>query len=219
MPKKIFIILICFLLISLAGCARSPKDPYSNIRNIDSAIGENVICFGDSLTSGMGAERGEDYPSILRQKLGVPVINAGRSGDTTETALSRLDKVLEKNPKIVIVELGANDFLTSFQGGWVEADKSHLKAFENLKIIVNKIQNVGVVVIVAGVKLNSRYDKGYRKLAKETGSVLVPDIMEGIYNNQNLMSPDNRHPNALGYQKMADKFILVLEPLLVEMEK
>jgi len=203
----------------LQGCGIKTQEPYANIRNIQSTIGENVVCFGDSLTAGEGAEKGKDYPSLLATRLGIKVVNAGKSGDTTETALNRVDKVLAQDPKIVIVEFGANDFLTSFQGGWKEADTSDVKAFENLKIIVNKIQNSGAVVIIAGIQINSKYEKGYKKLASETGSILMLNILEGIYGNQKYMSPDNRHPNALGYQKIADMFVRVIEPLLEEMEK
>jgi len=205
------------LIILIGGCSIRGT-PLSDVTNIHSAIGGNLICFGDSLTAGDGAEKGNDYPSILRQKLDIPVINAGQSGDTTEKAMERLDKVLEQDPKIVIVELGANDFLTSFRGGFAEADESNVKAFQNLKIIVNKIQNAGAVVVIAGIRLNRKYDNGYKSLARETGSVLIPDIMDGIYGNQSLMSADNRHPNAAGYWKMADTAAKVLEPLLGEMK-
>ena len=73
--------------------------------------GQTIICFGDSLTEGVGAESGEDYPSVLSRELGLPVINAGQRGDTTAEALARIsDAVLSKNPRLVIVLLGGNDF-------------------------------------------------------------------------------------------------------------
>jgi len=73
-------------------------------------------------------------------------------------------------------------------------------------------------VIIVGIRLNRKYTDGYKKLAKETGSVLIPDILDGILGNQSLMSADNRHPNAKGYQKMADKIIAVIAPLLKEIQ-
>lgn len=211
---------ICLILITLctltAGCA---KPRFADIDNVHAATGENLVCFGDSLTSGVGAEKGKDYPSILSRKLKIPVINAGHSGDTTENALERVDSVIEQKPEIVIVEFGANDLLTSFQAGIGGAGTSHINAFENLKIIVNKLQNAGAVVVIAGIPLNRNYEEGYSRLAQATHSVLIPDILEGIKGNQNLMSADNRHPNAAGYQRMAGIFLEVLGPLLIEMEK
>src|SRR5437763_16370406 len=85
--------------------------PYAKVRNLDSR-GANVFAFGDSLTAGYGAQAGQDYPSRLSALLGEPVLNAGVSGDTTESALARLDDaVLTRDPRIVIVGLGGNDFL------------------------------------------------------------------------------------------------------------
>ena len=69
------------------GCGPSP---YSRVTNLESR-GSSVIAFGDSLTAGYGASAGEDYPSRLTAMSGVPVVNAGRSGDTTESALARIE--------------------------------------------------------------------------------------------------------------------------------
>jgi lysophospholipase L1-like esterase len=215
MKIKLSLILIVLLAFA-AGCA---KPRFADINNVHTGIGENLVCFGNSLTVGIGAEKDKDFPTILAQKLKLPVIKAGHSGDTTFNALERVDDVVQMKPKIVIVEFGANDFLLSFRSGIGGAGESHVKAFENLKIIVNKLQNAGAVVIIAGIALNDNYRDGYRKLAKETHSILIPDILEGIRDNQNLMSADNRHPNSLGYQKMSEKFLDVLEPLLIEIEK
>ena len=44
---------------------------------------DTIICFGDSLTSGTGADAGMDYPSQPSKMIAKPVINAGLPGDTT----------------------------------------------------------------------------------------------------------------------------------------
>src|SRR5207248_3851927 len=85
--------------------------PYSKVRNLDSR-GANLIAFGDSLTAGYGANPGEDYPTRLSALIGEPVINAGVSGDTTGSALARLNAdVLARDPRVVIVGLGGYDVL------------------------------------------------------------------------------------------------------------
>ena len=70
--------------------------------------GETLICFGDSITA---AENG--YVKILEEKLAksdIKVINAGRGGDKTPTALTRLQSaVLDVKPSAVSIYLGAND--------------------------------------------------------------------------------------------------------------
>jgi acyl-CoA thioesterase I len=67
-------ILLALLVGACAG------ENFDKIRNIDSA-GKTVICFGDSLTEGVGAAEGEDYPTVLSRLLASPVVNAGLGGN------------------------------------------------------------------------------------------------------------------------------------------
>lgn len=73
------VIRILLLSVSLAACG---GENFKSIRNL-AAPGETIICLGDSLTEGVGAETAEAYPAILSQRLGRPVLNAGRRGDTS----------------------------------------------------------------------------------------------------------------------------------------
>lgn len=63
---------------------------------------KQVIFFGDSLTAGYGLKDAAttSFPSLLGKKMkecGIEahVLNAGKSGETTASALLRLDTVLE----------------------------------------------------------------------------------------------------------------------------
>ncbi|HEU4887333.1 MAG TPA: GDSL-type esterase/lipase family protein, partial [Thermoanaerobaculia bacterium] len=114
---------------------------YAQVKNLTSP-GSSIITFGDSLTSGYGAGPGEDYPSGLSKHIRVPVVNAGRSGDTTQSALARVDEdVLAASPRIVIVGLGGNDYLGGVAIGTTES---------NLRTIVRKIQGGGAMVVLLG---------------------------------------------------------------------
>lgn len=207
---KVKITAFLLLLLFLVGCA---TNKYANVKNLHTASGTALVCFGNSLTAGEGAPPGEDYPSLLAKELPLPVVNAGLSGDTAAAAISRIEKdVLSKNPKVVIVELGANDFLRAAGSAGARDE-----AFKSLEIIIDKIQEYGAVVVVAGISINYEIEKGYEKLARKEGAVLVPDIMGGIFNNPDLMA-DNLHPNAEGYKIMTGKFIEILGPLLEEMQ-
>jgi lysophospholipase L1-like esterase len=162
--------------------------------------GENIICFGDSLTSGYGASAGRDYPAQLSRLLGRPVINAGVAGDTTGRALQRLEQdVLSRSPRIVLITLGGNDLKNRIP---------RETAFDNLKQIVESIQDAGALVIVGGIDLplfGRGFGKGYENVGDETGAILIPDILEGIFGNRRLMS-DPIHPNDDGYALMARRF-------------
>jgi hypothetical protein len=90
-------------------------------------------------------------------------------------------------------------------------------AFGNLKHIVQTIQKHNVKVIIGGLRfpgIDRGFGKGYEDLAQQTGAMLVPNILEGIVKNPNLMS-DPIHPNDSGYTIIARRFynaIASLEP-------
>jgi len=175
---------------------------YARVTNLESR-GSAVIAFGDSLTAGYGAGAGEDYPSIL-SRAGLAVLNAGVSGDTTEGAAARLERdVLARDPRIVIVGLGGNDYLRGMPIASTE---------ENLRTIVRKIQGRGAMVVLLGFRfpsLNADYESMYEAVAKSEGCLLIDHTMKGILTDPSLKS-DAIHPNARGYALMAER---VADPL------
>ncbi len=201
--NKIFVIglLGLFGLLGLTGCAKR------EIKNLNSKS-TNIICFGDSITFGSGAESGENYPSLLAKMINFPVINAGAGGDTTSSALNRLESdVLEKEPLLVIVELGGNDFLNKVP---IEV------TIKNMREIVEKIQNkeamVAIVDIGGGIFLGG-YHKVFYKIAKERGAIFIPKVLGEIFTNPNLKS-DYIHPNAEGYKIITQRIYRVIRPYL-----
>src|ERR1700691_2501561 len=87
-----------------------------------------VVCFGDSITAGLGLPYGQAYPDFLQKKLDAQgfnykVVNQGSSGATTKDALATLPYVLRQHPAVVIVEFGGNDGL---RGLPVELSRSNL---------------------------------------------------------------------------------------------
>jgi acyl-CoA thioesterase I len=192
------------LLVSLWSCGPG------NLRAAKPTAGTTVIAFGDSLVAGRGAPSGRDFVSLLSERLGVPIINAGRSGDTTRAALARLDNdVLSRDPRIAIVLLGGNDYLRR-----VPIDET----FANLTTIVDEIRSHGAAVVLVGVSvglLSDPYAAQYESLAHQTTAAFVPDILGGIIGHGNLMS-DTIHPNEQGYGIIADRLEPVLRELLAE---
>jgi lysophospholipase L1-like esterase len=202
MKRKSF---YCNTLVFLLGCflltACGGSEPVV-------LSGENIICFGDSLTYGTGAPRNKSYPVQLSEMIGQPVINAGIPGNTTSDGLERLEAdVLEQSPRIVLITLGGNDMKNG-------VDKK--TAFKNLREIVEAIQAKDALVVIGGVKLlfwDRGYEAEYEKLAEETGALLVQNVLKGLAGHNDLMS-DTIHPNAAGYEIMAKRFHKVIEPYL-----
>lgn len=181
--------------------------PLDNVANLDSR-GTTIVAFGDSLTAGYGAGRGESYPERLSMKLGIPIENAGVSGDTTAGALDRLDReVLTRDPRIVIVGLGGNDFL---RGAPIASAETNLRA------IVRRIREAGAVTILLGFRfpsLTADWEGMYERVAEEEQCLFVPDVLDGILSDPALRS-DAIHPNAAGYQVMAERVAGPLKRLI-----
>jgi len=90
------------------------------------------------------------------------------------------------------------------------------QAFRNLKTIVTSIQAQGALVIIGGVDApiwGRGFEEGYRQVSKETGAVLIPDVLKGIMGNPRLMH-DAIHPNDSGYAVMAQYFYEAMKPYL-----
>ena len=136
-------------------------------------------------------------PSILAREIAQPVINAGRRGDTAADGLARLDReALERNPRLVIVLFGGNDFLR-------QIPLSETK--KNLVEMVQRIHERGAMAAVAGLRLGlfaDEYGPMFREIAEQNGALYIPEVLKGILNDPSLKS-DGVHPNGAGYRLMA----------------
>lgn len=198
---------VLWLICSL-GC---DGDSFNNVRNLGSTR-EAIVCLGDSLTEGVGANPGEDYPSVMSRELAFPVANLGRRGDTTAQALARLPEVLERNPRLVIVLLGGNDFLR-------QVPRSETR--RNLAEVVRRLQAHGSMVVIAGMRLGlftDEFSPIYEETAKHLGAYYIPQVMRGILSDPQLRS-DPIHPNAAGYRLLGQRIADKLKPLLREADR
>ncbi len=171
-----------------------------------------IIAFGDSLTAGYGVSLEESYPALLERELvrsnkNIEVINMGVSGETTTGSLDRVDFILSQKPSLVLLALGANDMLRA---------SSPKIAKENLRIILQRLQQEGVSVVLLGMRSTASngldyveaFDDIYPSLAKEYGIPLVPFFLEGVALNPSLNNSDGIHPNKNGYEKIVKENIL-----------
>jgi len=205
--KKIFFfnqIVLIFTAAMFFFCGGCGKPVITNI----GSHGKAIVCFGDSITSGEGVRPEEAYPGILAKMVSMPVINAGVSGDTTEGGLQRLESdVLNKNPYLVIVELGGNDFLHQMPLS---------EATERIRQITSRIQSRGAIVAIADVScglLMENYRRNYQQVARETGSIFIPSLMCGIITNSDMRS-DTVHPNKEGHMIIAQRIYSAIKNYL-----
>lgn len=178
------------LLLLLVGCSDRPR-----IRPLTGA--SVVVAFGDSITAGTGADRGESYPAVLAELLGCRVVNAGVPGEVTAEGLVRLPGVLEQErPGLVVLCHGGNDMLRREKDEVVGA---------NLAAMVSAIRESGADVILIGVPrpgLLLKVPGFYRDVARKSGIPFESEILPDVYASPALKS-DPTHPNAEGYRRMA----------------
>lgn len=207
MQKKWLLAILCGLLVLLTNC----QNPVDKVTNLHKGAGGQIIALGDSITAGYGLSPQQAYPALLSQKIGFPVLNKGVSGDTTAMGLARLQTdVLSQAPWIVIVGLGGNDFLR-------QVPKTETES--NLKAIATQIQQQGAIVVLLGMNLGftrGPYQELYERVANETGSLLISEVLKGIINEPKYRQEDIIHPNADGQELLATRIDEGLKPLLTK---
>jgi acyl-CoA thioesterase I len=177
-----------------------------------------IVCFGDSLTAGYGAEAGKSYPDFLQTDLDAKgyqyrVVNQGVSGNTTKDGVQRLDDIVELKPEVVVVEFGGNDGLR----GVPIADSR-----KNLDHIVDTLKAGGAKVVVAGITLPPNYgpdyihqfNETYVLLAKKYDVPMLPFLLKNVYGVTGLMQADNTHATAAGNRIVAENLLPLVLPLL-----
>jgi len=163
-----------------------------------------VVAFGDSLVQGLGATTPGGFVSHLAEQSGVPIINLGRGGDTTETAKSRVSGALALKPAIAIILLGGNDALRRTPPSTTEA---------NLDEIVGQFKDAGAEVVLLGVMgdlFNDPYPAMFERLAERHGTEYVPNVLQGLLGRKEYMS-DAIHPNEAGHQYIASRVLPAFE--------
>ena len=177
-----------------------------------------IVAFGDSLTAGLGVSSDDSYPAQLQRRLNelgyhYQVINAGVSGETTAGGLRRIAWVLKYHPDVVILELGANDGLRGLP---------ITQTFENLRRMIQRLQDDRITVVLAGMKIPPNYGERYasefasiyRRLAHDFPVTLIPFFLEGVAARPNLNQADGLHPTRDGYTIIVKQLLPVLQPLL-----
>lgn len=161
---------------------------------------DTILAFGDSLTYGHGSSYDESYPALLSSLSGHTVINAGINGETSSDGLQRLPEVLEdRSIKLMILCFGGNDILR----------RHSMKTLkENLKTMIHMAKTKEIDVLLVSVPNISLFGLAplalYEEVAKEESVPLLGGVIASILNQPSLKS-DQIHPNALGYEQMAQK--------------
>lgn len=160
-----------------------------------------LLILGDSLSAEYGIKRGAGWVALLDQHLqrtrpGVEVINASISGETTSGGLARLPALLNKHrPDLLLIELGANDGL---RGLSLNATRDALVKMCRLG------RAAGARILLAGMKIPPNYGRDYTQrfeqlfadVARSERAQLIPFLLAGVVERDDLFQPDRVHPTA-----------------------
>ena len=177
---------------------------------MDSDI-SRLLVLGDSLSAAYNMPVQQGWVALLRNRLterglGLDVINASISGDTTAGARVRLPALLDRyQPDLVMIELGGNDGLR----GLAPEDMR-----ENLSQMIDQSLDAGAEVILVGVLIPLNYGPQYRQafervytdLAQQFDIELVPFPLEQIVTEPGYLQADGVHPTAEAQPLILDTF-------------
>ena len=179
----------------------------------------SILILGDSLSAEYGLARGAGWVALLEKKLQSDqphwkVVNASISGETTAGGQTRLAQLLKiHQPKVVVIELGANDALRGLQ----------LKSTEkNLQSMIQASKNIGAKVLVLGMRIPPNYGQEYTtqffnlfgKLAQSENVSHVPFFLDGVATKMELFQADRIHPNEKAQPVLLGNVLPKLLPLL-----
>ena len=225
-------LLTCSILVAalqFAACrnddAREPvsSQPTTAATPATNPDAPKVVAFGDSLTAGYGlAGERESYPALLQERLrrdglDYEVVNAGVSGDTSAGGLARVDWMFEgnRNVRVLILELGANDLLRGLPVAQMR---------KNLSEIIRRAKARGARVLLAGMIAPTNQGGSYqresaeafRSLAAEHDVPMIPFFLDRVAGVAELNLEDGIHPNPEGTKIVAETVYRALRPMLDE---
>lgn len=196
MFKKLSVVLSLFLMFAFVSCT---KNEFPNLQ-------KTIVCFGDSLTEGKGANPGGTYPDFLQKMTNIPVVNLGVSGNTSIQGLLRIDEVINQKSFLILVEFGANDFFK-------KVPMAETK--QTIETIVDKLQATGATVVLVATEDTQLPDlyNTLKKISKDKKTKFIDGMLNDIWDNRALFS-DNLHPNSDGYKIVAEKIYKEIIPIV-----
>ena len=206
LKSKISVVSLCFLSFvawSLPALAANPK----------------ILIYGDSLSAAYGIPQQQGWVALLKEKLhaeslNYDIINASISGETTSGGLTRFAGTIKQvKPKIVILELGANDGLRG-----LPIKDMH----NNLESMIQQSKQSGVKVLLVGMRIPPNYgprytaefSQTYIAIASQHKIPLVPFMLDNVAAKPELIQQDGLHPNTSGQPIILDNIWQQLRLLL-----
>ena len=189
----------------------------------ETPAGRGTILFlGTSLTAGLGLDPDSAFPQQLQRKIDAghlpyQTVNAGVSGETAAGLLRRLDWILQRPARVIVVETGANDGL---RGQAVAGTRATIGQVLDRIRRDQPAARVALVQMEAPTNLGKEYTGSFHAmfpaLAKEHAITLLPFLLEGVAGFPRLNQADGLHPNYEGERIVTANLWHAMQPWLRE---
>lgn len=198
---------------------------------------KKLICFGDSLTFGLGIRHNQKWTALVQQETSWTVVNQGINGDTAGGILARLQPFLQdpslKNASAehpyVLVMGGSNDI---FYSGSDLCARAHMGAAIHQLRAVGTTPMIGIPLGVDAAAVPELFARltdfsaaartldGYCRWLKAFCAAFAVPFVDFRADFQNPdgsirseLFADGLHPNAAGHRMMADRLKKAVEHL------
>ena len=160
-----------------------------------------VTLLGDSISAGFGLPTASALPvrleaAISTLGLGVRVVGAGVSGDTTADGLRRMARDVPAETRLCVVALGANDLMQMVR----PADMAR-----TLDDIIERLKARNIDILLCGMRAppwagtyGQAFEAVFGQAARRHGIAFYPFLLEGMALDPAFTLPDRLHPNAAG---------------------
>jgi len=237
--RTALIVVLLGLLIAQTPVAHAlPSGPLKIV-----ALGDSLT-EGQGDDDGRGGYPQRLQALIEPLRAGTVVVNLGKSGWDTSALIngdqglpSQLKLAQEAKPDIALLWIGSNDLWYSTYGSDDQAPIDQYRA--NMVTILDSLQETKAVLVIAllddqskrpyalksdsgysadDLKRMSRYATEFNKiieeLATQYGALTVDFFKTTIFTDAATLYDDGNHPNAAGYDKIADIWFKPLEGLI-----
>ncbi|MFZ8929215.1 MAG: arylesterase [Gammaproteobacteria bacterium] len=177
-----------------------------------------ILFLGDSLTEGYGLDEEESFPSLVKEMLAadginIRVLNAGISGSTSASALSRLQWYIRSQPDLMVLSLGANDGLRGLSIDEMKANLAETIEFAQANGVQAAITGM-MVPPNMGPEYTDAFARVFPDLATEYDIPLMPFLLQDVAAVPELNQADGIHPNAEGTRIVATNMVSFLKTIL-----
>lgn len=176
--------MLCGSLLVAAGAARAGE----------------ILILGDSLSAAYGIDQRRGWVALLEEALadqcpGVSVHNASVSGETSAGGLQRLPELLDRQPGVVVIELGGNDGLRALPPQ---------RMADNLARMARLARAAGAEPVLLGMKIppnygplyQRRFERVFAEVAGQEDVQFAPFFLAGLKPGAEHFQADGIHPTA-----------------------